>query len=133
MSLIHQSVSQKELELNKILFTVILLKNKLNFDIFPIFQFSRMWRIQFLAYKSKTEGLGAQSCITSIYKLDYCGHFKPKFKSLRPSEAEIEITPCRENAQKRAWPFWRVRLQMKLRHHLGDILGASNSTYLKRN
>ena len=133
MSLIHQSVSQKELELNKILFTVILLKNKLNFDIFPIFQFSRLWRIQFLAYKSKTEGLGAQSCITSINKLDYCSHFKPKFKSLRPSEAEIEITPCRENTQKRAWPFWRVRLQMKLRHHLGDILGASNSTYLKRN
>ena len=32
------------------------------------------------------------------YKLVYCGHFEPKFESLRPSEAEIRFLYFRVNA-----------------------------------
>ena len=35
----------------------------------------------------------SESSIRSINKLRYCGHFKPKIKSLAPSEAEIQDMP----------------------------------------
>ena len=47
----------------------------------------------FFAFISKREALRAQSSIRSINKLRYCGHFKPKIKSLAPSEAEIQDVP----------------------------------------
>ena len=47
----------------------------------------------FFAIISKREALRAQSSIRSINKLRYCGHFKPKIKSLAPSEAEIQDVP----------------------------------------
>ena len=60
-------------------------------------------QIQFLAIYVKTEGLRAQRCYTSINKHAYSASFKPKTKSLRPSEAEIMITCNRDHAPKRVW------------------------------
>ena len=45
------------------------------------------------AFISKRAALRAQSSIRSINKLRYCGHFKPKIKSLEPSESEIQDVP----------------------------------------
>ena len=45
---------------------------------------------RFFAIYAKTEGPTEKLPYTSIYKLEYCGHFKPKTKSLRPSEAKIQ-------------------------------------------
>ena len=50
----------------------------------------RKW---FFAIYAKTEGPRLKSCITSINKLDNCGSFEPKYKSLRPSGAEIIFWP----------------------------------------
>ena len=73
-------------------------------------------QIYLFALFSKTEGPRTQRCITSINKLDHCVHFKPKIKSLAPSEAsEAEIQNTL--SQKRAWPFWYVCHNLKLRHH----------------
>ena len=47
-------------------------------------------RNRVFAIYAKTEGPIKKLPSTSIYKLAYCGHFKPKTKSPRCSEAEIQ-------------------------------------------
>ena len=59
----------------------------------------------------KTDGLRA--CFKCYYKLAYCGHLKPKIKSLAPSEAEI---PTRSNRG----------CGKKGHGHFYDFLGISN-------
>ena len=55
------------------------------------FLISRIKEIQFLAIYEKSNGFRAQGCYKCQYKLDYCGHFVKKIRSLRPSEAEIQV------------------------------------------
>ena len=50
----------------------------------------RKW---FFAIFAKTEGPRPKSCITSINKLDSCGSFEPKYKTLRHSQANIYFMP----------------------------------------
>ena len=73
--------------------------------IFFMSQFRVKSQIQFLAIYVKTEGFRAQRCYTGIYKHACSASFKPKTKSLRPSEAEILITRNRDHAQKRRGQF----------------------------
>ncbi len=44
------------------------------------------------------------------YKYAHCGHFKPKNKSLAPSDAEIAYAPICAYVQKWAWPFNYLRM-----------------------
>ena len=44
-----------------------------------------------LAIFAKTEGPRVKCSITSINKLDYCGHFKPKIKPLGPSVIKYQL------------------------------------------
>ena len=74
-------------------------EKQLKFDIFLIFNIAAIQRIQFFAFYSKTGRSGAQSCITNIYKLAYCGHFKLSVSLLRPSEAEIIFLPQMSNRE----------------------------------
>ena len=45
------------------------------------------------ANNAKTKCPRAQRYITSINKLDHCGHFEHKMKFIAPSEAEIQKCP----------------------------------------
>ena len=49
----------------------------------------RVRKNPFFAIYAKTIGLRQNFCCTSVYKVDYCAHFKPKIKFLRTSEAKI--------------------------------------------
>ena len=69
----------------------------------------RKW---FFAIYAKTEGPRLKSCITSINKLDNCGSFEPKYKSLRPSGAEIIFWPN----FGWAWPIWPKTAEKNLGH-----------------
>ena len=76
---------------------------------------------QFSAIFSKNKRFRAYSASYSIYKRGHCGNFAPKTKSLRPSEAKIELSG---NAQKRQ-NFARVSRATCHRLDLGFFFGRT--------
>ena len=74
---------------------------RVKIDVFCESRKSRRTIIQFFVNYAKSKGFRAQRWYKCQYKLAYCGHFEPKNKSLRPSEAEIVIACNRDYAQKK--------------------------------
>ena len=74
---------------------------RVKIDVFCESRKSRRTIFQFFANYEKSKGFRAQGCYKCQYKLAYCGHFEPKNKSLRPSEAEIAIACNRDYARKK--------------------------------
>ena len=74
---------------------------RVKIDVFCESRKSRRTIIQFFVNYAKSKGFRAQGCYKCQYKLACCGHFEPKNKSLRPSEAEIAIACNRDYARKK--------------------------------